>query len=91
MWSVQLALVNTFIFVSSEWWWGRKRLGQLDAQHGPSAGAAGGDHPQPGRLLHGHREQDGAGPDAKDHHAPHDQQRKSPFYTTASVIIETLL
>lgn len=52
-------------------------LGQRGLQqHGPAAGAAGGDHPQPGGLVHAHRHQDHARPRAQDHHDDDHQQRQ---------------
>ena len=41
----------------------------------PADGATGGDHPQPGRLLHEDRAQDAARPRAEDHHV-HGHQRR---------------
>nr|XP_054388513.1 putative GED domain-containing protein DNM1P46 [Pongo abelii] len=37
-------------------------LRQLHELHGPTAGAANGNHPEPGGLLHGHCQQDHVGP-----------------------------
>lgn len=48
--------------------------------HGPSAGAAGGNHPQPRGFLHWHYKQIHQGPHAQDHHASYDQQRERTCY-----------
>ncbi len=51
-------------------------LGQRAGIGGPAAGAPGGDHPQPRRLLHEDRDQDLSRPRAQDHHVPDDQRRQ---------------
>ena len=43
---------------------------------GPPAREAGGDNPEPRRLLHENHQQDSARPRAQDNHAPHCQQRE---------------
>ena len=51
-------------------------LGQWAGLGGPAAGAAGGDHQEPGGLLHEDRHQNLPRPRAQDHHVPHDQRRQ---------------
>lgn len=66
-----LSLSCIYTLSLSGWEW-RCPCGHI--LYGPSAGAAGGNHPQPGGFLHRHYKQIHKGPHAQDHHAPYDQQ-----------------
>lgn len=66
-----LSLSCIYMLSLSGWQW---RCPCRHILYGPSAGAAGGNHPQPGGFLHRHYKQIHKGPHAQDHHAPYDQQ-----------------